>query len=88
MRVEIKAPSPLEAEVTVDANKNSFTAKPYFYGEGSGLGVAAVLHIYNGKGELLWGGLLQVSGKNGRLSVSERTLPVEAACERPAEAVK
>jgi hypothetical protein len=83
VKVEINPAGPLEAEVKYLPEPCRLQCKPFFYGTGGGQTTIAVMKVYSEAGKLLHTGLLQVSGKDGHLSLAERTAPVEPLCERP-----
>lgn len=81
MRVEFSLPSPIEAEGPKDAKPNELVSLPFFYGSGTSQAVAALAKVYSDDGRLAYMGVLRVSGKDGSLSIQERTQPVRAALD-------
>jgi hypothetical protein len=88
MRIEFSLPSPIEAEGPKDVKPNELVSLPFFYGNGASQAVAALAKVYTDDGRLAYMGVLRVSGKDGSLSIQERTQPVRAAVDEPEPAKK
>ena len=80
MKVEILPPSLVEAE-KLDS-KEGLAVKPLFYGKGTDSATAAVLKIYSEKGDLVFMGMIRVTG-NGKPNLQDRTKAVLPALDRP-----
>jgi hypothetical protein len=86
MRIDIIPPSAIEAE-SVKVDEKGLSIKPLFYGSGKEDSPAAVLRITSNKGELIFNGVLNVSGL-GKLSIQDRTRAVIALADRVPDKVK
>jgi hypothetical protein len=72
MRVEIRAPTEIEAKVEgVDKDKGAVSLTPHFYDKIAST-TTALLKVENAKGKLLWSGLIMINPKNGKPSLRQR----------------
>jgi hypothetical protein len=81
MRIELSLPSPLEADGVKEPKPGEFVSVPFFYGSGTAQAVAGIAKVYSDDGKMVYMGILRVSGKDGSLSLVERTQPVRAAID-------
>lgn len=86
MRVEIEAPSALEAEGKVEGEK--FVSSPVFYGKGDGKATVAMIRVLTDDGQEVFLGQLQVSGGSGDVSVVNRSQKVTSVLDKKNVAAK
>lgn len=80
MRVEISAPSPMDADGKVEDDK--FVSTPIFYGKGDSKATVAMVRVLTDEGKEIFMGQLQVGGGSGEMSVLNRSNRVVANCDR------
>jgi hypothetical protein len=82
MKVEISPPSAVEAQdITVAEDGSGISMTPLFYGNGVEATTVGVLKIHSDTGNLVYLGVLKVSG-TGKPSLQERTRPVVPKLDR------
>jgi hypothetical protein len=81
VKVEITPPSAVEAEDISESAESGLLLKPLFYGNGREPAASAVVKVYSEAGNLVYLGILKVSGI-GKPSLQERTKPVVPKLDR------
>ncbi len=81
MKIVIEAPGPIEVE-EVKLENGKLSMKPLFYDRGAEA-AGPILRVYNEDGSALYTGIVRVSGRDGSLSLKERTSPVLPALDLP-----
>ncbi len=80
MKIEIEAPSALEADAKVEGAK--FVAIPTFYGKDDSKATVAMIRVLTDDGTEVYLGQLQVSGGTGDVSVLNRSAKVVSKMDK------
>lgn len=86
MRVEIGPASKVEMELLARGDENTLAIKPLFYGNGLEAATVGVLKVTNERGDVIYTGMLKVSGK-GKPSLHDRTKTVVASADKSVAAL-
>ena len=84
MHLEITSPGMLETKSILGTNEK-FTVVPQFFGNGRAAN-ALLIKTYDGANNSLRTYLVEISGTNGKLSLIDRTAPVQPRIDAPKKA--